>query len=70
MINMMIHLSPESGYHTAMMLLIQSFNSPHSLFASDRKEIKGLPPIKLGNASSLRFDNFRQRFETFCEVTE
>ena len=48
MINMMIHLSPESGYHTAMMLLIQSFNSPHSLFASERKEIKGLPPIKLG----------------------
>ena len=48
MIKHCIHLAPESGYRTAMMLLIQSFNSPHSLFASDRKEIKGLPPIKLG----------------------
>ena len=70
MIKRCIHLSSESGYHTAMMLLNQSFHSPHSLFASYRKEIKGLPPAKPRNASSSRFHNFKRRCETFSKVTE
>ena len=66
-----VHLTPESRYETAMMLLDNRYGNPHSLLASYRREIKGLHPVKPGDAASFRqFHNFVLKCEMFANGME
>ena len=65
-----IHLTPDIGYDTAIMLLNKRYGNPHLLLASYRKEIKSLAPVKPGNAIGFRkFHNFVLKCETFSKIT-
>ena len=63
-------LTPDIGFNTAIMLLNKSCNgNPHSLLASNRKEIELLALVKPGNAMGFRkFHNF-VKCETFSTST-
>ena len=65
-----IHLPPEIGYDTAKTLLNKSYDNPHSLLASYRKEIKSLAPIVPSEVMDFRkFHNFVLKCETLSKIT-
>ena len=60
-----IHLAPDIGYDTAIILLNKRYGDPYLLLASYRKEIKSLAPVKPGNGMGFRkFHNFVLKCET------
>ena len=65
-----IHLTPNTGYDTAIMLLNKRYSNPHLLLASNRKEIKSLAPVKPGDAMGFRkLHHFLLKCETFSKIT-
>ena len=65
-----IHLAPNTGYDTAIILLKKRYSNPHLLLASNRKEIKPLAPVKPGDAMGFRkLHNFLLKSETFSKIT-
>ena len=66
-----IHLTPDTGYDTAITLLNKRCGSPHSLLASYWKEIKSLAPVKPGDALGFRkFHNFVLKCVTLTPKVE
>ena len=65
-----IHLTPDIGYDTSLILLNETYVNPHSLLACYRKEIKLLALVKPVNAMGFRkFHNFALKCETFSKST-
>ena len=65
-----ILLTPDIGYATAITLLNKRYGNPHLLLASNRKEVKSLAPVKLGDAMGFRkFHNFVLNCEAFFKIT-
>ena len=65
-----IHLTPNTGYDTAIMLLNKRYSNPHLLLASNTKEIKSQGPVKPGDPMGFRkLHNFLLKCETFSKIT-
>ena len=65
-----IHLTPDIGYDTAIMVLNKRYGNPYLLLASYREEIKPLAPVKPGDAMGFRkFYNFILKCKTSSKIT-